>query len=225
MRLARFGIVALCVSSGVAAASSFSFTGAFSQDDQLQIFLFTAPTVDTLVRTWSYAGGTNAAGTVIPAGGFDPVLSVFDATGGLTSSSPLVAFNDDGPTCPTNSPECVSTDPATGLAADSLLALNGLDPGHTYAVVLSESFNYPNGSDFGSGFSQAGTGNFTAVFFPCGGTAFCDAGLNQRDGNWAVDITGVGTAVNTSVPEPGSILLLTAGLACLAILRRNGKQV
>ena len=87
MRLSRFGfvILAFCLSIGVAAAGNFSFTGTFSQDDQLQVFLFTAPSASTLLRTWSYAGGTNAAGQVILPGGFDPILSVFDATGGLLS--------------------------------------------------------------------------------------------------------------------------------------------
>ena len=28
-------------------------------------------------QTWSFGGGTNAAGTVIPAGGFDPLISLF----------------------------------------------------------------------------------------------------------------------------------------------------
>ena len=49
-------IFCLCLSAGFASASSFSFTGNFVQDDQLAIFMFTAPTAGLTVRTWSYAG-------------------------------------------------------------------------------------------------------------------------------------------------------------------------
>ena len=49
----------------------------------------------TLLRTWGYAGGTNINGSLISPGGFDPILSVFDATGGLLSSSALIDSNDD----------------------------------------------------------------------------------------------------------------------------------
>jgi hypothetical protein len=223
MRLSRFGlrVLAFSLSTAVAAASSFSFTGTFLQDDQLEIFLFTAPTASTVVQTWGYAGGTNANGQVIPAGGFDPVLSVFDATGGLVSSSLLIATNDDG--------TGVATDPATGLPLDSLIALSGLDPGGTYALVLSQFDNLPNGPDYGSGFSQSGNGNFTGAEFGCG-TPFCDVGLDTRSGDWAVDITGVRTATDitngtSAVPEPGLVSLLAAGLAGLALLRRRSKPV
>jgi hypothetical protein len=70
---------------------------------------------------------------------------------------------------------------------------------------------------------------FTATEFPCGGTAFCDANLAQRNGSWAVDITGVDSATDitngAAAPEPGSILLLATGLTSLALLRRRRKQV
>ena len=44
-------------------ADNFSFTGSFAVDNDVQLFNFsvTAPSTVTL-RTWSYAGGTNAAG-------------------------------------------------------------------------------------------------------------------------------------------------------------------
>ncbi len=219
MSIRRLSLAVLTLAQ-VATAGSLSFTGAFTQDDQLQLFTFTAPTSTTVVRTWSYAGGTDFAGAMIDPGGFDPVLSVFDATGGLMDSSLLLASNDDGPDqCPTNAPNCVSSDPSTGAAFDSLLVLNGLDPGGQYVLVLSESDNLPVGPDYGSGFSQTGQGNFTPTEFPCGGAAFCDANLAQRNGAWAVDILNVGTA--DEAPEPGSILLVAAGLGVLGLLRRR----
>ena len=141
MRLSRLGIVTLafCMSIGVATAGNFSFTGIFTQDDQLELFQFTAPSASLVVRTWGYAGGTNANGQLIAAGGFDPILSVFDATGGLVSSSLLVGTNNDG--------AGVATDPTTGNAFDSLLALNSLSAGGTYVLVLSQNDNAPNRFD------------------------------------------------------------------------------
>src|SRR5206468_2902174 len=140
MRLSRIGllVLAFCLSIGVAAAGNFSYTGAFSQDDQLEVFLFTAPSASTVVRTWSYAGGINDAGQVILPGGFDPVLTVFDATGGLVASSALLDSNNDG--------AGVDTDPATGNAFDSFLVLNLLTPGSTYALILSQNDNFANGT-------------------------------------------------------------------------------
>src|SRR5579871_5386254 len=195
MRL-RWISLAVITLGQVATAGSLSFTGIFTQDDQLDIITFTAPGANTVVRTWGYAGGINFAGNTISAGGFDPVLSVFDATGGgLLGTSLLLASNDDGlDQCPASAPNCVSPDPLTNSAFDSLIVLNGLDPGGQYALVLSESDNLPVGPDYAAGFSQAGQGNFTATEFPCGGTAFCDANLAQRNGAWAVDILNVGTA-------------------------------
>lgn len=211
-------ILVLLLSAGVASASNISFTGTFSQDDQLEIFQFTAPSNNVTLRTWSYAGGINANGQIILAGGFDPVLSLFDATGGLLSSSPLVATNDDG--------AGVAIDPSTGNAFDSLLNLTTL-AGSTYILVLSQYDNLPNGPDFGGGFSQQGAGNFTPGEFGCGGVSFCDPSPAQRTGNWAVDIDGVGAASDlsaSSVPEPRSTTLLAAGILGLALLGWRKKK-
>jgi hypothetical protein len=126
-----------------------------------------------------------------------------------------VATNNDG--------AGVAADPSTGNAFDSLLHLTTL-AGTTYVLVLSQSDNLANGPDFGGGFSQQGAGNFTASEFGCGGVSFCDASPAQRTGNWAVDIDGVGTARDlstSSVPEPGYVMLLGAGIMCLVLLERR----
>jgi len=222
MRLGSCSLAVLCCLAGsMAQGSSFSFAGTFTQDDQLELFQFTAPSTSVTLQTWGYAGGTNAASSVIPAGGFDPVLSLFNATGGLTASSPLIATNDDG--------TGVAVDPLTGNAFDSLLVLTTLIAGDTYVLVLSQSDNLAFGPTYGDGFSQTGNGNFTAGEFGCGGTApFCDSSAAQRNGNWAVDIVGVGAASDTTngnAPEPGSLLLFAAGLSGLAWgLRRRKIQ-
>jgi hypothetical protein len=224
MRLSRYGLVVLmfCLFSGLATAGSFSFTGTFIQDDQLEVFLFTAPSASVTLETWGYAGtgaGTNAAGTPILPGGFDPVLTVFDCgiVCGLDSST-YVDSNNDG--------TGVATDPVTGNAYDSLLVLGGLDPTHMYALVLSENDNTYIGPTFGDGFSQSGRGNFTSVENGCGdGNPFCESPfVSPRTGQWAVDILDVGGATDAAAPEPGSMLLLLTGIGAVALLRRQVKQ-
>jgi hypothetical protein len=215
MRLSRFGLVilAFCLFAGVATAGNLSFSGVFTQDDQLQVFLFTAPSAGATVRTWSYAGGTNANGQKFLAGGFDPVLSVFDASGGLLGSSLLVDSNNDG--------AGVAADPVTSNAFDSLLVLGAAG---TYALVLSENDNLP-GPTYADGFTRSGQGNFTGGANGCGDQVpFCeDPFLPLRTGQWAVDILG-GDAVTAATPEPASMLLLVSGIVGLGLLRRRGKQ-
>jgi len=182
LRLYRLAAVlaVLAFLAGMASAADFSFTGTFSQDDQLQLFTIQVDTPSTvLMRTWSYAGGTNAAGQVIPRGGFDPVLSLFDSTG------MLIGENNDGT-------GFVAVDPHTGAAFDSYLPLV-LSPG-TYTLVLTQFDNEPNGPFFSSGFHEQGNPNFSAMF-GCTNGMFCDATLDNRNGNWAVDIDNVATAL------------------------------
>ena len=131
-------------------AADFSFVGAFAHDDERRQFSFTLiqPASVTL-RTWSYAGGVNSAGTTIGAGGFDPSLSLFDSTG------LLVAINRDG--------GCgkVAADPVTTWCWDAMIAAPL--PRGTYQLVLTESENTPFGSYLTDPFVYDGAGDFTAA--------------------------------------------------------------
>ena len=113
----------------------------------------------------------------------------------------------------------VATDPATGLALDSVLDMTTLSAGQTYFLVLTEVDNSAIGPTYGDGFSEQGNGNFTASMFPCGGSAFCDIGFNQRNGDWAVDIDNATSASNGSVPEPDYTVFSGAALIWGAIIR------
>ena len=220
VRLSRFVCfcAALCLSLGVSRADDFSFQGTFTQDDQREIFTFTAPSASVILRTYAYAGGTNAAGHTILAGGFDPILSLFDSTGGLLSSSLLGPSNDNGGCAD------VGQDPSTLNCFDAFMALTTLLPSNQYTLVLTQADNSANGPTYGDGFLEDGNPNFTAVF-GCGGSTFCDQSPAQRTGAWAVDITGVGTAVDeTAVPEPVSVLLLATGCTGLLLLKRRQKH-
>jgi len=217
----RFFIMFLGVSMfsgmffGPAWALNFSFTGTFSQDDEVQLFDFSVGTFSTVtLKTLSYAGGTQADGNMVSAGGFDPILALFDSTGGLIDE------NDDG------SPPDVGTDPGTGQAYDTFLQL-GLNPGD-YTVAISQYDNFAIGPNLSNGFDRVGSGNFTGAGFSCSNGAFCDVEGENRTNGWAFDILNVEGASLPGgspdpVPEPSALFLLGTGLAGLVVLRGRKK--
>lgn len=209
MRLGKalFAIAVLSLSSAFCKADDFSFTGNFSGINDVQLFTFTVGSGSNVVlRTYGYAGGTNAAGTVIAAGGFDPILALFRGTG---PSAVQIGQNDDGGSS-------VPADPVTGAHYDTYLAQSGLTPG-SYTVSIQDYSNFAIGPTLGDGFSNEGL---------TGGT-FLDATGHNRDSHWAFDVLGVQSAstpppVGSTVPEPSTIALLGTGLAGLAnVVRRR----
>ena len=138
-----------------AALADFSFTSnvtdaAFSDQSRAEFSFGVSGPAEVTLRTWSYAGGTNAAGEEIPSGGFDPVVSVFGSDGAL------IAYNDDGSGV---------VDPDTGLSYDSLQTLY-LEGGN-YAAVLSEYANFSNGTidDFQGNSSTAIADGYRTAFW------------------------------------------------------------
>jgi len=190
---------AILALSHPAKAVDFSFTGSFAFDNDVQLFNFsvTAPSTVTL-RTWSYAGGTNAAGQSIAAGGFDPILAVFNSSGAFIPG----AQNDDGIGVAPD-PASATADFPDGNAYDTLLSISLAAGSYTVAVMQFDNFFIDQGFVLGpDGFIRNGQGNFTAAAFGCPeGTQFCDATGNTRDGHWAFDILNV----NTASPVPGPI--------------------
>ncbi len=189
--------VVMTLGSDSAHAANFSYTGTLNNPNDYQSFFFTANGASTVnLRSYSYAGGTNAAGTVIPAGGFDPILSLFDST------DTLIRTVDDGPLT-------VPADPVTGRQYDTSFS-QALTAG-SYRVVVSQFSNFATGPNFSNG-------------FPTNQTSFIDVANSTRTANWAFDITGVDTASvsnPTSVPEPFTIVgTLMGGAAALRMRKR-----
>jgi hypothetical protein len=191
-------------------ADSISFVGTFLTDDQVQLFNFTLTSDATVTfQSFGYAGGTNQAGTVIPPGGFDSVFTWFDSAGNQ------IGTDDDG----LDNEGCVDVGEYNGACLDAF-AQPFLTAGN-YTLALTESGNEPNGM-LSDGFSAQGQGDFTANG-PC--TAFCDAFGNQDNGNWAVDIRNVSSAVVPgSAPEPATLLLAGCGLVFLGLAKRRSAE-
>lgn len=207
-----FAVAVVCclsVFTQPASAATLSFTGAFTQDDQVVFFPFTVTAAsDATFRTLSYGGDTDANGDPVSSGGFDPVLSLFDGTGDL------LIFVDDGA-----EPD-IQADPATGLALDSFFTWS-LTPGN-YTLTLSQSNNYP-GAMLADPFSRTGEGNFTGTY-GCGTGQFFDFGCNGRFGSYraeVLDVAGVGTS---TAPLPGAIGLFASGLSFIGFVRYRSRS-
>lgn len=198
-----------------AQAASFSFAGNFTRDDDVQRFDFTVGALSTItLRSYSYAGGTQADDTIVSAGGFDPILALFDASTGA-----LIEQQDDA-----NSG--VPADPVTGNEYDVNLDIE-LAAGNYFVTVMQYN-NFANGPLFSDGFERDGEGNFTGPEFECSNGIFCDVGGNNRTSAWNFDILNVDSASQEpnppAVPLPASGLLLLGAMAGVAALRRRAAR-
>ena len=195
----------------IAAAPGFAgtlFQGTFSEDNQVQLFSFTAASPELItIQTSSYGGD----GGAIPAGGFEPTAFIFDSLG----DGPLVVSNG---TC-----SQVMEDPSTG-ACNDLFFQDTLGPG-TFTLALAVYDNPPNGNFPRDGFTQDSNPGFTCQeTFTTGN--FCDVsdlGVT-RTGDFAITFTGADSVIEVgagAAPEPTTIALFSAAGALLFLVRRR----
>jgi len=197
--------VALALASLNANAASFSFTGTFSADNNVQLFNFSVGAIsDVTLRSYSYAGGTQADGNIVSAGGFDPILALFDSTGALIDQ------NDDDAT------GTVAADPTTGNRWDTFLVSNLGIGDYTVAVMQYDNFA---GTSLSDAFARENEPSFTSIF-NCSNGSFCDASSSNRTNEWAFDVLNVDDATSV-VPVPAAVWLFGSGLIGLAGVARR----
>jgi hypothetical protein len=144
--------------------------------------------------TFSYGGGTNGAGTVIPEGGFEPYLSLFDASGNFLASTFF------GTTCPAGA----NTNTVSGQCFDESLDGGVLSPG-TYQIAISAFENLSFAENLGTGTLADG---FTGL-----------GNLNDgEDLHYAYDVILTSAS---PVPEPSVAWLLGGSVLIFAGARRS----
>ena len=141
---ALFAFAAASALAAPALADNYSYTGTLNDPNQVLLFNFTVGSQSNVtLRTYSYAGGTMANGTVVTGGGFDPILALFDGNGNY------ITQNDDGGSqyVPCVSGRCYDT------YLNQLLA-----PGnYTVSVMAWSNFAVP--TNLADGFTGGGTFN------------------------------------------------------------------
>ena len=187
-----------------------SYTGNLPDPDST-VFLnlnLAAPGNVTL-QTYGFGGGSNAAGTAIAPGGFDPFVGLFSGSG-----DGAVFINGTSDILTNFSPGCppaglVAIGSVSGQCGDVNLTFAGLAAG-SYTVLLSDGAYLPNavfeaaGGTLGDGFTDLTGG----VFQTCVDQNNC----NSDTGSWALDISAPAVS---NVPEPASGALAGTALVVL----------
>ena len=181
--LRLFAAAILTLSTAATAfPADFTFSAALTADDDSKSYFFTlAQPGSVTLRTYSYGGGLAPNGTRVPAGGFDPTLSLFNSTGLLIASS-----QDAG--CG-NVSASVSADAGTGFCLDAYLPLQL--PAGSYQLVVTQSVNVAAGPTLADAFAYTGQGSFTVGPESPGSTGFQDGAGNQRSPSYTLGLQGV----------------------------------
>lgn len=193
-------------------AGTVSETGAFSTpEDTFLITLNLATGGNVTLQTYGFGGGTNAAGAVIPSGGFDPFVGLFSGTGptALFLNGDSDVLSNFTPGCPPAGTMTVGS--VAGQCGDVNLPFTGLSAG-TYTVLLTDGANVPNAVFETSGVLGDGFTDFSGgVFQTCADLNDC----NSDTGKWVLDITAPNGSI-AATPEPRVIGV--AGIAFALIL-------
>jgi hypothetical protein len=177
--------------------SSLSYTGTLASPQSAFEVTFTLSAPDTVTfRTWGFGGGMNAAGQVVPAGGFDSLITLFQGAAVSAniyldgSGNPLADADNllNAPwsfagNCPIAGTVAIGANSDCGDVQMSVALAGG-----TYTLVLTDA-NYQPGAIYDGGALSEPFVDLTG-----GGTQFqtCDPLANaciNTNGHYALDIT------------------------------------
>lgn len=209
-------------------SSTQSYTGTLATPESFfQTTVTLAAGDDLLLQTYSFGGGTNAAGTVIAPGSTDDFVAVFDSTGAILTDglgNPFgtsLGLSNYGSFmgCP---PASTVNYTGTAVCGDVTMAIETLAAG-TYTIVLSDGSYVSNavfegpGGLLGDGFSDFTGGQFCNIFVDSNGDA-----CTSTSGAYALDVTTITPTVVT--PEPATLLLLGTGLLAVYSKKRQHRR-
>jgi hypothetical protein len=165
-----------------------------------ETFTLTTPSAFTAFTT-SYGGGMNLDGTTAAAGGFQPMLSLFNSAGNFVAGQSVTS-------------PVANIDSATGIAADAYLTDSNLAAGN-YILVLTDWLNQqpPTATNLSDGFVDLGSA----------GSTFVDEQFNTRTAAYTLNISA--NSVSVATPEPGSIWLLAVPFGALLVFRKHRSSV
>lgn len=143
--------------------------------------------------TYSYGGGTSLTGVDVPAGGLEPYLSLFDASGDFLASTFF------GVTCPPGA------NSVSGNCYDVELDGGTLNPG-AYEIALTDFENMSYAENLGPPYTLSD--GFT-------GLGSLQPGENL---NYAFDV--ILSAQTQTTPEPGSLTMLLSALLAFVLAKR-----
>jgi hypothetical protein len=219
MRGGAFFVIAAGLAAQAAFAGTVSYTGTLaSPEDSSNEFVVDMATAGTLaLQTWGFGGGTNAAGTAIPAGGFDPFVGVFAGTGPtatlIDGTSDVLSNYGSYTGCPPAGTVVFGTDNLCGDVQMSFSLAAG-----EYTVLLTDADYIPTatfevGGQLGDGFIDL-TG---------GALQTCDGDdCITPTANWALDIT-TPNGPGASTPEPATVWFCGIGLMLLGVSCRRSR--
>lgn len=224
LKLPRLAFVILLVfaSLPVCTAETISLTGMLLNPEDTVSIDLTLGTPGTLtLQTYGFGGGTNADGSTISPGGFDPFVGLFSDTarGALFVGGTSDILSNYSSGCPPAG--TVTTGAVPNQCGDVSLIFGAVTAG-SYTLLLTDGEYLPTAvfesspALLSDGFTDLSAG----VFQTCYDAANC----NTDTANWALDISA---PAGTFSPEPSSLALAGLGLAatlvgCRTISKQKG---
>lgn len=196
-KLSSFVLLGLLAFVSPTKALDFDFSGTFEFDNDVALLNFSvgsASTITVFSSSWQ-------------AGGFDPILAIWNASTGA-----LIAQQDDGGNVGSTLSNAVSYNHGSW---DSYYQVN-LAAGN-YTASIAQYDNFAAGSTLGEGFTYDGNPNFTTAYGSQDYFNGVQSSTDGRTGNWAFHILNVESASQQSVPDASSTLALL-GMAMLALV-------